>query len=208
MSSVGMMPQYSTILFTDVWDNVTDFINDYRNNGIPWRYSYTYTNAQGQTTTAYSPTLNDDNISTLFYLLYARYGNNPIANRDVTQFKYKIFSIIFQYGPTWQKNLAIQANVRNLTEADIRAGSFAMYNQALNPSTAPSTASDTELNYINGQNTTRYKKSKLEGYAILTELLKADVTEDFLKKFNICFKRFVSSERPLIYVTDNEEDEE
>ena len=195
MSSVGMMPQYSTILFTDVWDDVTDFVSDWKDNGIPYKIN----NVQ---------TLTDTNVNTLFYLLYARYGNNPIANRDVTQFKYKIFSIIFQYGPTWQKNLDIQATVRGLTEDDIRAGSFAMYNQALNPSTAPTTASDTELNYINGQNTTRYKKSKLEGYAILTELLKADVTEDFLKKFNICFKRFVSSERPLIYVTDNEEDEE
>ena len=195
MSSVGMMPQYSTILFTDVWDDVADFVSDWKDNGIPYKIN----NVQ---------TLTDTNVNTLFYLLYARYGNNPIANRDVTQFKYKIFSIIFQYGPTWQKNLDIQATVRGLTEDDIRAGSFAMYNQALNPSTAPTTASDTELNYINGQNTTRYKKSKLEGYAILTELLKADVTEDFLKKFNICFKRFVSSERPLIYVTDNEEDEE
>ena len=27
------------------------------------------------------------------------------------------------------------------------------------------------------------------------------------KKFNICFKRFVSSERPLIYVTEDEDDD-
>ena len=195
MSSVSMMPQYSTMLFTDIYDNVEDFIADYKNNGIPYKIN----NVQ---------TLSDTNISTVYYLLYARYGNSPLANRDITQFKYKLFSIIFQYGPTWQKELEIQAQIRGLSEDDIRTGSFAMYNQAVNPSTAPSTASDTELNYINGQNTTRYKKSKLEGYALLTELLKQDVTENFLRKFGICFKKFVSNERPIIYVTEEEEDEE
>ena len=195
MSSVSMMPQYSTMLFTDIYDNVEDFVADYKNNGIPYKIN----NVQ---------TLSDTNISTVYYLLYARYGNSPLANRDITQFKYKLFSVIFQYGPTWQKELDIQAQLRGLTEEDIRAGSFAMHNQAVNPSTAPSTASDTELNYINGQNTTRYKKSKLEGYAILTDLLKEDVTEKFLKKFGICFKKFVSNERPIIYVTEEEEDEE
>jgi hypothetical protein len=45
-------------------------------------------------------TSNPDNVSLVYYLLYARYGNNPIANRDENQFKFKIFSVIFQYGPT------------------------------------------------------------------------------------------------------------
>lgn len=196
--SSQMLPQYSTILFTQVWDNATDFVADYKLSGL-----YDATDASHL-----NNSISDANANLLFYLLYARYGNNPIANRDVNQFQYKIFSIIFQYGPTWAKELDIQAKVRGLSEEDIRTGSFAMYNQAVNPSTAPSTASDTELNYINGQNTTRYKKSKLEGYAMLVDLLKTDVTENFLKKFNICFKKFVSSERPLIYVTEEEEDEE
>ena len=188
----SMLPQYSTILFTDVWDKADDFKTDYKASGLYETVSK----------------ISDASVNMLFYLLYARYGNNPIANRDVTQFKYKIFSIIFQYGPKWEKDLDIQKKLRDLSESEIRLGSFAMYNQAVNPSTAPSVASGTELNYINGQNTTRYTKSKLEGYAVLTDLLKDDVTEAFLKKFNICFKRFVSSERPLIYVTEEEEDEE
>ena len=186
----SMLPQYSTILFTEVWDNAEDFKADYKASGLYQTVSK----------------ISDDSANMLFYLLYARYGNNPIANRDVNQFKYKIFSVIFQYGPKWEKDLDIQKKVRELTEDEIRTGSFAMYNQALNPSTAPTTASDTELNYINGQNTTRYKKSKLEGYALLTELLQDDVTEAFLKKFNICFKRFVSPEKPLLYVTEEEDE--
>lgn len=189
----NMIPQYSTVLFTDIYDNVEDFIADYKNessdfvNGIP-------------------NLISDTSAETLFYLLYARYGNNPIANRDINQFKYKIFSVIFQYGPTWEKRLEVQAALRQLTLDDIRLGSKAIYNQALNPSTEPSTASLEELTFINQQNTTNYKKSPLEGYAILLDLLNTDVTEEFIKKFNICFKKFVSAERPLIYVTEEDED--
>lgn len=189
----NMIPQYSTVLFTDIYDNVEDFIADYKNessdfvNGIP-------------------NLISDTSAETLFYLLYARYGNNPIANRDINQFKYKIFSVIFQYGPTWEKRLEVQAALRQLTLDDIRLGSKAIYNQALNPSTEPSTASLEELTFINQQNTTNYKKSPLEGYAILLDLLNTDVTEDFIKKFNICFKKFVSAERPLIYVSEEDED--
>lgn len=185
----SMIPQYSTITFTDVWEDVDSFKDDYTDNGIP-------------------VTISLASATTLFYLLYARYGNSPIANRDVTQFKYKMFSVIFQYGPTWEKELDIQSKLRGLTDEQIRLGSKAIYNQALNPQTEPSTAALSELTYINQQNTTNYKKSPLEGYAILMELLKKDVTEEFINKFGRCFKKFVSNERPIIYVTEEEEDEE
>lgn len=196
--SSQMLPQYSTILFTQVWDNATEFIADYKLSGL-----YDATDASHL-----NNSISDANANLLFYLLYARYGNSPIANRDVNQFQYKVFSIIFQYGPTWAKELEVQKKIRALSDEDIKLGSKAIYNQALNPQTEPSTASLEELTYINQQNTTNYKKSPLEGYAILMELLKQDVTEDFLRKFNVCFKKFVTPEKPLIYVTEEEEDEE
>ena len=191
MTMSNMIPQYSTMLFTEVWDDVSDFMTDFHNNGI-----IDVTNQP----------ITDANATTLFYLLYARYGNNPIANRDINQFKYKVFSVIFQYGPTWQKELEVQQALRGLTEDQLREGAIAIHNQAQNPSMAPATDAFDPLNYINAQSASKYKKSKVEGYALLLELLKTDVTESFLKKFNICFKRFVSSERPLIYVTEDEDD--
>lgn len=198
--SNSMIPQYSTYLFCDIWDNDEDFVTDYKASAL---YD-AYTDTSGL---HLENSLSDTASVQLFWLLYARYGNSPIANRDVNQFKYKIFSVIFQYGPTWEKRLDIQSKLRALSVDDIRAGAFAMYNQAQNPATAPSTDTTDELTYINGQNTTRYTKSPLEGYSILLELLDTDVTEDFLKKFNICFKKFVSSERPLIYVSEEDEDD-
>ena len=188
--SNSMIPQYSTMLFTNIWDNAEDFKDDYKASGL-----YNENNK-----------ISDTSAITLYYLLYARYGNSPIANRDVTQFQYKVFSIIFQYGPKWEKDLDIQAKVRALTDDEIRLGSKAIYNQALNPADAPSTATLEELTYINQQNTTNYKKSPLEGYTLLEQLLRDDITKIFVDKFNICFKKFVSNERPIIYVSEDEDD--
>lgn len=146
---INFTPEYSTILFSNVWDNVDDFTSDYEDCGIPAMFS------------------KEDSISTLFYLLYARYGNSPIANQDVNQFKYKVMMTIFRFGPTWEKKMDIQNTLRNLTEDDLIKGSKAIYNTALNPTTSPSTATLEELTYINSQNTTNYKKSKMDAYGQL-----------------------------------------
>ena len=66
---------YKTKTFTGVWGEVNDFVYDYNNIGVP-------------------KTITAENVSTLFYLLYARYGNSPISNMDVNQFKFKVFTII------------------------------------------------------------------------------------------------------------------
>lgn len=186
----AMRPEFDTVRFTQVWETAEEFIEDYEDNGIP--------------------TIIDSATSatTLYYLLYAKYGNNPIANYDVTQFKYKVFSLIFQYGPTWEKRLKIQERLRALSETDpeFRKGSKAIYNQALNPADAPSTSTLTEIPYINSQNTTNYNKSVMDAYSQLWDLLNTDVTEEFLKKFQKLFKQFVKPEHTYIYVTEDEDD--
>lgn len=188
----NLLPRYSTITFTDVWDDVTKFKTELASSPFAGSIS----------------TSNPDNVSLVYYLLYARYGNNPIANEDTNQWKFKIFSVIFQYGPTWEKRLDVQGKLRAITDADLLVGSKAIYNSAVNPSTAPSTGTLEELTYINGQNTTNYKKSKMDAYAQLLQLLEVDVTEEFLNKFKKCFKVFVAPEKPLLYVEEVDDDEE
>lgn len=187
MHSVTTLPEYSTEKFSDIYEKVSEFLSDYHNIGI-------------------TPVISDSNASLLFYLLYGRYGNNPIANMDITQWKYKIFSVVFQYGPTWEKRLDIQAKLRGLSDDEILIGSKAIYNHAFNPSVAPSTQNMTELPYINDQNTTNFKRSKLDAYTLLLELLETDVTEEFIDKFRPCFKQFVRPEKPLLFVTEVDEE--
>ena len=203
MNNTTKTPQYSTMLFTEVWNNALDVKNDYEKAGI-----FTEPVIEGGKTVKAGTKLSDNEINLLFYLLYSRYGNNPIANWDVNQFKFKMFTIIFQYGPSWSKRLDIQERLRALNEDDIMKGGKAIYNTAMNPSTAPSTQTLEELTYINSQNTTNYKKSKMEAYAQLWDLIDMDVTSEFLNKFKVCFKTFVMPERPLLYVTDEESEED
>ena len=193
----NMLPRYDTKLFTEIYDNAEDFVSDYKNSGL-------YDATSGHLNNSIS----DDNAALVFYLLYGKYGNNPIANYDINQFKYKMWSIIFQYGPAWAKKLDIQNKLRELTDDEIRLGSKAIYNHAFNPSTEPSTASLIELTAINEQNTTNFKKSKIEGYASLWNMITSDVTEAFIKKFEKLFKQFVTPERTWIYETDLVDEDE
>ena len=59
-------PRYDTKLFTEIWEEVNDFCYDYQHIGIP-------------------TTISVGNAMTLYYLLYAKYANNPIANYDEEQ---------------------------------------------------------------------------------------------------------------------------
>lgn len=180
---------YRNKKFTDIWDNVAAFIEDYSGNGI-------------------AVTINDQSITLLYYLLYARYGNSTIASSDVHQFKYKVFSTIFMYGPTWEKRLEVQKGIRELTLEEVQKGGKAIYNTALNPNQAPTTTSLEELKFINQQNTSNFVKSKVDAYAIIINLLETDVTEEFIGQFKKLFLTVVSPELPLWYATEEESNED
>ena len=177
--------EYNTLLFTDVWDEAQKFVKDYRASGIP-------------------TTISDANATTLYYLLYARYGNTPISAMDEYQWKTRVFSIIFQYGPTWEKKLEIQKAVRTLTINDLKKGATTIYNKALNPASAPSDQTIEEINYINEQNVSKIQKNDSQAYAEWMSLLEEDVTGYFLRKFDGCFKKIVRPEKTLEYVTEED----
>lgn len=79
--NVEYRPKYETKTFCDVWDEADAFKDDLADS-------------------PFAGVLTSTNQTLLYYLLYAKYGNSPIANRDENQFKYKVFGTIFQYGPT------------------------------------------------------------------------------------------------------------
>lgn len=92
--------RYRNPKFTDVYDNAEDFLADYKDVGIP-------------------TSISDESATTLFFLLYGKYGNSTIAASDLTRFKYRLFSIIWQHGPTWEKKIDIQKTVRAWAENEI-----------------------------------------------------------------------------------------
>ena len=182
---------FRTRKFTDIWDNADDFYEDVCDCGL-----------------GIDTLMSEAELKRVYYLLYSYYGNSHIASSDENQFKYKAYAVIFEYGPYWAKNLQIQTNLRAITDAELLEGAKTIYNHAFNPSTTPGTSTTEELNYINEQNTTNYKRNKLDAYGLLLELLRSDLTKQFMSKFKSLFLVIVTPEMPLWYVSnDTEEDE-
>ena len=187
-----MMDLSTNYTFTDVFDNVVDFVNEYKASGL-----YTELSA--------IPEDNDKDINLTFYLLYARYGNSAISNRDVNQFKYKLFSTIFMYGPAWAKKLEIQSKLRVLKDEEIELGIKQIYNHSYNPSTEPSTNTLNELPTINEQNVTKSVRDKITSYSALLNLIETDVTNEYINKFKNLFMT-IGFDSPDIFVTEVEEE--
>ena len=135
----------------------------------------------------------------------------------------------------------MQEDIRNLTLQEITTGTktdwssegtqsqnnsgtdTTINNHAFNPSTAPSTQSTNELDYIDQQQVAKgtdtrtmsgtenkttgqtITKSKMDAYAQLWDLVATDVTNDYIAKSKKCFKQFILPERNMIYVTEDEE---
>ena len=183
LNNYSLYGNYRQVKFTDVWGDADSFINDYNNNGI-------------------ETTISRQTATTLYYLLYSRYGNSVIASSDTNRFKYDVFATIFSYGPTWEKRLELQKKLRDISDNDLFTGATQIYNHAYSPGTSPSTSTLDELPAINEQNTSKHRKDKLSAYAMLISLLETDVTESFLNKFRKLFLIIVQPELPLWYSTE------
>jgi hypothetical protein len=187
--------QFDNITFSELYPTQEDFVNQYKVVGFPQEF-------EGGTY------VSDDDLKLIWLLLIGRFADSTIKPYNTFgAFHVRFMSRVWQHAPAWKKNLDIQNKLRSLSledSSDIYKGSSAIYNSALNPSTTPGTGTDNELNYINSQNVTKYKKSKLEGLAILDDMLKRDVTEKFLRRFDDFFKTIIYTGRTLLYETEGE----
>lgn len=181
---------FDNITFSELWETQEAFLATYNEVGLPKE-----------------PYVDDDTLKLVWLLLIGRFADSTIKPYNTYgAFKVRFMSRVWQYAPTWKKNLDIQNKLRSLSledGSDIYKGSSAIYNTAMNPNTQPGTGTDQELNFINNQNVTKHKKSKLEGLAILSDLLKNDVTEEFLRRFDDFFKTIIYTGRTLLYETEN-----
>lgn len=138
-------------------------------------------------------------MTTLYYLLWARYASSHIRSDYPQQWKMKIMMTVFEYGPTWSKRLEIQEKVRNMSDEDIQKGSITTYNTAMNPDSAPTTETWASLDGINSQNKNLYQRGKLDSYAYIDQILKTDVTREFVEKFKKFFDIMASPGIKLDY---------
>ena len=185
----NMLPRFNNELFAEIFPNFASFKNVFDNDFDKYA----------------KDCITEASLKALYWLLYSRYGYNPIVNQTIDIFKAKIVAITFQKGPTWEKKLALQKSLRELTEADMLAGAKTILNRALHDQTEPGTNTDEETPYINQQDVSKHKRSKLDALGYLQDLLKTDVTEEFISSFAKLFSKFVSPTITRIYENDEED---
>lgn len=145
-------------------------------------------------------------LNLIYFLLLGRYANSTIASSDEERFKLQLFTIVWQYAPTWKKRLEIQKHLQSLdiNSEKFLLGSEQVFNTALNP--ADELANDYEkIQTVNQQQVNYQKRDKFKALAILEELLKTDVTSAFLERFQPLFRSIVAPQRPLYYTTTQED---
>lgn len=142
-------------------------------------------------------------MTTLYYLLWARYASSHIRSDYPQQWKMKVMMTVFEYGPTWSKRLEIQEKVRNMSDDEIQKGTIMTYNSAMNPDGAPTTDTWDTLKGINSQNKNLYQRGKLDSYAYIDQILKTDVTRDFIEKFKKFFDIMAAPGMKLDYDLSN-----
>ncbi len=148
--------------------------------------------------------LRDENLTILYYELYALYGNSHIASSDENQFKYKLFMIIFNKGLIWQRSLDIQAKLQNLSEEQILQSAKYLSSHAYNPGEGGEVIDgDTILQYINDQSSTKQSGPYIASMVNYMQSL-VDVTSAFIGEFKKLFLTIVNPELPLWYVEDED----
>lgn len=126
-------------------------------------------------------------LNTIYFLLISRFANDHIKISDENRFKLEVCSRIMQFGPQWQRLMSLQDKLLNLSDNDLINGHTTIYNHAMHPDTNPSTQTLNELEYIDDQNVTKFKRDGVDAYSRLFPWLDADATRDFLRKFENLF---------------------
>lgn len=190
--SCGIGGVYNNRTFSEIFPDADTFYNEYLQSGLASTES----------------TVTEPNMKVLYYLMISRWANSHPKSSDENRFIMSLFSIVMMYGPSWEARLKVQKEFRDLIgNEELFTGSTQINNHAYNPGTPASTEEFEPLSKINDQTAQRWKKSKLEGYANLMAVLKTDVSDEFLDKFDHLFRNMLEPDGNLYYITTPEEQE-
>jgi hypothetical protein len=144
--------------------------------------------------------ISDEKLQDLFYLLFSYYGHSHIKSSSEEQFKYRLGSIIYMYGPTWEKRLTLLDDMYKKTIDQIKEGDITFNNYADNPDTlSPNSDKLTPLSLISQQSISGKKKGELEAYAAYLNQTITDVSKEFIDRFNTLFIAITAPDWDLLY---------
>ena len=185
-----MMNQFSDITFGEMWTkSFSDYFPDVE----------TFLNKFHES--PFNGCIKDESATILYYMLLGRYGESSYKSFNDYNNMLKTFTIIYQYGPTWEKRVELQKIFREMTLDKLKTGTLMIFNHAFNP-TVPLAENEKIIKGINEQNTNQAIKNDAESYSMLWSMLKVDVSEYFLDLFNKLFLQVVQPQIPAIYTND------
>ena len=171
---------YKNKSFSEIFPDFETFLNEYKSNG-------------------FGVSIKDETVRVIYYAIYATHGEDRPASLNTNMFKYKLWYIIYNYAPTFEKKTELQLKLRSLTDEEILDGTTAIYNHANNSGAPPSSSTKNIFNYVDDQNVTRYTKDKKTGYVELYDLLRDNLIQTMMSKIDKLFNVVVSPDRPLLY---------
>lgn len=190
--SCGLGGIYNNRTFSEIFPDAETFAQKYEDSGLKVEVSR----------------ISDDLIPVLYYLMISRWANSHPKSSDENRFIMSLFGVVMMYGPSWEARLKVQKEFRDLIGTDeLFTGSTSINNHALNPGGAPTMDSFNPLNKINDQTANRRIKPKLEAYSGLMAMIKTDVSDQFLDKFDHLFRNMLEPDGNLYYTTTPEEQE-
>lgn len=147
--------------------------------------------------------MTDKYINKTYWLIAARFGDQAINGyTDEGRWKLRLFETIDTYGPTWEKKLELQKQIRALTLSQLKETGKLINNTALNPNNEPTTE---ELDYVSSQNTSKSTISDVDALNMQYVSLNDGLDRDYMDHFSKLFSKFLLPDVPL-YLYDNEED--
>ena len=160
---------YNTRTFKDIWATSDDFNTDL-------------------SASAFAGCI--ENVTLVYYLLYSRFANSHIVGKDEDQWKIRLFTRLYSCGPTYEKKMAIQKTLREMTDDELLTNGQMISKMGYNPSTVQEDGgvnSVSDISTVDQQNSTKTVSGKLNAYANLWLALKTDITSAFINDFKDLF---------------------
>ena len=114
---------FDNITFSDLWSTSEDFIQSYKDTGLP----QTYVNSDGTSGTY----VDDETLNLIWLLMIGRFADSTIKPYNTYgAFQVRFMSRVWQHAPAWKKELDIQNKLRSMSLDDgspIYEGSKAAY---------------------------------------------------------------------------------
>ena len=202
MMNFYKLPEYNTVLFSEVFPSLEEFV--LKLSDVNPR------NSEDDGNILFNG-MSDNDLILTYFLLSTEYGEAPINSDSINHFILKTAAIINNYGPIWAKKRKLRDELQAEVDVETLAKDKMVHNYADNPATRYTGGELEEgelIKFINSQSASMSVPSKIKAYEHYVDYFDSitnNLDRAYLDKFKVLFLRCVLPQKPLLYVTDEED---